>query len=280
MLYYDNGYLIDTSEGTEIKVTEPDLVKVLQTGQLVHGVSLSNSGLSYYDWRKANLLKFNALHNALIINEDGQLAGIRQNYPNETIDLNMFGEPATTLAVYKYGLVILPIKSPLLQFGISGLDSYAVDISGLNYLYAMPYVMAILRHRTVNYVSVNLELKKHLWADSGAIEDLHVIYSVIRGVILKAHGTLKELTDSKYSFVHTYLSDLYAEYIRNVDFSKLECVRPISDTSDKGYKDYLGNLAPILSFYFPYLLNAINVYGCRPELTSIVDDFSSRLRCN
>ena len=288
MLYYDNGSVVDTLNDTVTVVSESELRGMLEHGNVINGVRLQGGMLSYYDWRKANLLKSSALISGLGISNDGRLREITESYPYDIIDLNMYGEPDSSFYIKKGGLVIMPIKSALLQFDIYASTDcmYVIDLSGLSYLYAMPYVNAVARGRALVDIEDIIQIRRRLRTSySGVADDLCCIYGVITGMASSLDILLKRSIESSYCFTHTYLSDLYYELIKVTDLVSLYKVVHTDfggasvNSSNLPYLSEILELShPSISLYFRYLRNAIKTYGYTAEFKDIITNFSKLVK--
>lgn len=284
MLYYDDGNVVDTLNDTVTVVSESELRGMLEHGNVINGVCLQGGMLSYYDWRKANLLKSSALISGLGVSNDGRLREITESYPYDTIDLNMYGEPSSALYIKKDGLVIMPIKSALLQFDIYASTNcrYVIDLSGLSYLYAMPYVNAVARGRALVDIEDIIQICRRLRTSySGVANDLCCIYGAITGMA----GSLDRSIESSYCFTHTYLSDLYYELIKVTDLVSLAKVLHDNfgcatiNSSNLPYVSELLELShPDVSLYFRYLRNAIKTYDYTSKFKDIITNFSKLVK--
>lgn len=288
MLYYDNGSVVDTLNDTVTVVSELELRGMLEHGKVINGVHLQGGMLSYYDWRKANLLKSSALISGLGVSNDGRLREITESYPYDIIDLNMYGEPDSSFYIKKGGLVIMPIKSALLQFDIYASTNcmYVIDLSGLSYLYAMPYVNAVARGMALVDIEDIIQIRRRLRTSySGVADDLCCIYGVITGMAGSLDILLKRSIESSYCFTHTYLSDLYYELIKATDLVSLSNVIHIDfggavvNSSNLPYLSEILELShPSISLYFRYLRNAIKTYGYTAEFKDIITNFSKLVK--
>ena len=290
MLYYDDGNVVDTLSDSTTPVSELELRGMLEHGNVINGVRLQGGMLSYYDWRKANLLKSSVLISGLGISNDGRLREITESYPYDIIDLNMYGEPDSSFYIKKGGLVIMPIKSALLQFDIYASTDcmYVIDLSGLSYLYAMPYVNAVARGRALVNIEDIIQICRRLRTSySGVANDLCCIYGVITGMAGSLDILLKRSIESSYCFTHTYLSDLYYELIKATDLVSLAKVLHDNfgcatiNSSNLPYVSGLLELShPSISLYFRYLRNAIKAYGYTAEFKDIITNFRKLVKNN
>ena len=64
MLFFEAGYVFDTSDNTKQRVTEKTLVKALRLGVPIQGARLdTKGGLQLYNFRAVNLQRLKALSN-------------------------------------------------------------------------------------------------------------------------------------------------------------------------------------------------------------------------
>ena len=272
--------MVDTLNDTVTVVSESELRGMLEHGNVINGVCLQGGMLSYYDWRKANLLKSSALITGLDV-VDGKLMAVGEDYPYSTIDLNMYGEPCSSFYIKKGGLVIHPIKSALMQFNIYADCRYTIDLSGLTPLYAIPYIGAIRRGMSISDLSDLISTISHLMTSyTGVGRDLCIMYGILSDLIGKNVLTLGVSIDSVYCFIHTYLSDLYNECIKATDltsfietfhregYSGTSIPSNLSHIVETFYTPY-----PYMRLYLRYLRNAIKAYGYTKELNALATNF-------
>lgn len=64
MLYYEAGYLCDTSTNTKRGVSDKFLLNTLHRGKIIHGVRLDSNGeLQVYNFRKLNKVRLEVFSN-------------------------------------------------------------------------------------------------------------------------------------------------------------------------------------------------------------------------
>ena len=79
MLYYEHGFVYDTSDNTKEFVSEQYLINALKLGIPIQGVSLNSDGsFRVYDFREVNRQRLSALRGiSIIIDGMNNLTGIK-----------------------------------------------------------------------------------------------------------------------------------------------------------------------------------------------------------
>lgn len=131
MLYYDDGYVIDTSGWSKQAVDTDYLIKALNAGVSIQGVRLESNDLVFYDFRQANILKLKAL-NGCDINIFGSKIFITGSLGVLPLSLIHTGI-CTSLDITGDGTLILPPDIELGSFFAVVVDGNAkVDVSNLS----------------------------------------------------------------------------------------------------------------------------------------------------
>lgn len=134
MLYFEYGYVFDTSDNTRQRVTEKYLINVLKLGIQIQGVSLGNNGeLQFYNFRDVNLQRLAAFTDVKIRLDEGRLLFIAGCLP-DNFELSLYCSGLSRYMTLKgNGTVILDMSLYIQPFYVTMIASnFAFDLRHLS----------------------------------------------------------------------------------------------------------------------------------------------------